>query len=161
VESPPSDSMFMPDEPNPVPIFSGEFRHTLDSKNRLTVTAAWRRGEADEFYLALGRDGTSVRAMPPEKFRSIAAMAQARTDVSRPEIEAFLLDFYSGSHRVVLDKQRRLVVPEDFCDRAGLRGEIVLLGALDYFQIWSREAWLATKVNRGPAVNRIKDMFGL
>jgi DNA-binding transcriptional regulator/RsmH inhibitor MraZ len=42
---------------NPIsqPFFAGEFRHSIDEKNRITIPSRWRRGQTEEFIICLSR----------------------------------------------------------------------------------------------------------
>ena len=52
-------------EPKALPIFSGEFRHALDDKNRITIPSRWRQGESDEFFVVPNPAKPCLTAMPP------------------------------------------------------------------------------------------------
>ena len=149
----------MPVEPNSAPIFSGEFRHALDGKNRVTIPSAWRSGEADEFFLVPGRTGSFLKVMPPVQFR--AAAERAKMEVPAKEYSIFLRHFYSRSQHVAADKQGRLLIPDEFCQKANLRGEIVLIGALDTFEMWNSEAWSATQKDEEAIYEKVAEVAGL
>jgi len=154
-------SLPMSSEQNSQPIFSGEICHALDGKNRVTIPSRWRKGEADEFFLMPDRTGAFVRAMPPEQFSAAAERAAANPAVTAKDHAVFLRHFYSRSQHVVVDKQGRLLVPEEYCQKANLKGEIVLVGARDTFELWSKESWEATKQNEQATFDRIAELAGL
>ncbi len=141
------------------PIFYGSYRHAFDGKNRITIPSRWRRKEADEFFLVPSRTGTFLRVMPPAKFQAAAEEAKAR--IAPKDLSVFLRHFYSSSQHVELDKQGRLLMPEEFCESLKLRGEIMLIGTLDSFEMWSREAWNATQHNEAEIYNRVSEEVGL
>lgn len=49
--------------------------------------------------------------------------------------------FIGGAFDCVYDKQDRILIPPTLRQYAGLIKEIVLVGVLDHFEIWSRENW--------------------
>ena len=49
--------------------------------------------------------------------------------------------FIGGSFECLCDKQDRVLIPQNLREYAGLDREIVLVGVLDHFEIWSRETW--------------------
>ncbi len=157
-------SLPMSSAQNSQPIFSGEVCHALDGKNRVTIPSRWRNGNADvadEFFLMPDRTGTFVRAMPPAQFSAAAERAAANPAVTAKDHAVFLRHFYSRSQHVAVDKQGRLLVPEEYCQKANLRGEIVLVGARDTFELWNKEAWEATKQNEQSTFDRIAELAGL
>ena len=153
--------IFMNPMPNSAPIFSSEFRHALDPKNRVTVPSRWRCTDADEFYLMVDRSGTFLRAMPPAQFRAVGEKVEARSDISAKKKQDFLDLFYSQALLVLVDKQGRLLVPEALGKAVGLSGEVLLAGVRDTFQIWNPEAWVATKQTKTSNFHEVADELGL
>lgn len=121
------------------PIFSGEFRHALDGKNRITIPARWRIEGIEEFFLIRNPLKTCLTVMPPDVFQSLGDESKARVEPSKRQ--DFIRHLYSQAQNATADKQGRLLVTEEHCKTAGLRGEVVLTGALDRFEIWSPQNW--------------------
>ncbi len=49
--------------------------------------------------------------------------------------------FIGGSFECSYDKQDRILIPPILREYAEFNKEIVLIGVLDHFEIWSREKW--------------------
>jgi MraZ protein len=49
--------------------------------------------------------------------------------------------FIGGAFECTCDKQDRILIPSTLREYAGLDKDIVLVGALERFEIWSRENW--------------------
>ena len=143
------------------PIFSGECCHSLDGKNRVTIPSRWRQGDADEFYLMIDRTNTFLRAMPPAEFRAVASKIENDPAVTPKDRAVFLRHFYSRSAQVVADKQGRLVLPEAACEKLGLKGEIMLVGAHRTFEFWNKEKWAATQQTEEATFDRVAELAGL
>ena len=120
-------------------VFSGEFRHSLDGKKRVTIPSAWRCNETDEFVIVPNPSESCLAVMPPEAFERMGEEAKATR--SPQEYRLFVRLFYSNSYRVSTDKQGRLLLPENYCTQAGLSGDTVLVGGMDRFEIWNVENW--------------------
>jgi MraZ protein len=48
---------------------------------------------------------------------------------------------YSSGERLEVDRVGRILIPQFLREAAGLDGEAILVGAGDYFEIWSPDAW--------------------
>ena len=126
-------------ESTPELIFSGEFRHALDAKNRITIPSKWRRTDSDEFFIIPNPSRACLTAMPPAVFQSIGEDAKARCEPQKRQ--DFIRRFYAKAQQAASDKQGRLLITEEHCKAAGLNGEVILAGALDRFEIWSPDNW--------------------
>ena len=62
--------------------------------------------------------------------------------------------FIGGAFDCVIDKQDRVLIPPTLRQYAGLDKEIVLVGVLDHFEIWSRTSWDSENEN---LVSDLKD----
>jgi MraZ protein len=47
--------------------------------------------------------------------------------------------FIGGAHECTCDRQDRILIPPSLRQYANLNKDIVLVGVLDHFEIWSRE----------------------
>jgi len=151
--------------PNSTPVFSGEFRHALDVKNRLTIPSSWRRGEVDEFHLIADPSGEFIKVMPPEQFRAVGEKLSNNPNITPQDRKKFVMLFYSQAAHVVLDKQGRMVLPEELNKKLRethrLQGDVMLVGAYDNFGLWSPAAWAATQATALPTFERLWGDLGL
>lgn len=50
---------------------------------------------------------------------------------------------FAKAEEADLDKQRRFVLPEYLLKHAGIKDELVVIGAGDHFEIWDKDEWLS------------------
>src|ERR671918_1152099 len=125
--------------------FTGEYRHTIDSKGRLIVPSrlrdelsgdrvvlvkylngciamwsqeGWERLEHD--LLELGRSNATARGL----VRNLAASA----------------------HQDEVDRQGRISVPQNLRDYSGITRDVVVTGALDHGEVWNPDRWREQQV---------------
>jgi MraZ protein len=146
---------------NLTPIFSGEFRHALDSKNRVTIPSRWRTSDSDEFFMILDRSSAFARVMPPDQFRAVGERLSLNPEIAPKDRAVFLRHFYSRSVQLVSDKQGRLTIPEDFTAKLGLAGDAVLVGSHETFELWNSKAWTETQQSENATFERVADLVGL
>jgi MraZ protein len=60
---------------------------------------------------------------------------------TNPEARAVRRVIFGGATEVVLDSVGRILIPPFLRDYAGLDGDIAIVGAGEYFEIWNAEAW--------------------
>ncbi len=123
-------------------MYRGSSFHTIDVKGRIIIPKRFRDviSHRDGHRLMVSRMDRSlvVYAMREwEKIESkILSLAEKNDNMRR-----FRRVFIGGAFECVWDKQDRVLVPPTLRGYAGLDKEIVLVGVLDHFEIWSRENW--------------------
>ncbi len=120
-------------------MFLGEYRHNLDSKDRLTIPSKFRDDLSDGLYFVLGFD-LSLMAMPPQTFEKILVRLQA-LNIADPDVRLLNRRILGSATQVEMDKSGRVLIPEFLRHRAGLEGELILVGQGAYFEIWSPLEW--------------------
>lgn len=126
------------------PIYVGTFRHTLDAKNRLTIPAKWRfvGDEKAEVYLALPNPAGHVMVLPPAEVEKLYERISA-LPFSDAQAQEFQNKFFSQAHTFGCDKQGRINLPSALLERAGIDRDVVLVGTMTKFGLWSPARWAA------------------
>lgn len=147
-------------------VFSGEYRHALDSKNRVSVPSCWKLKPKDgneplELFLVPDPGtGTFLLIFPREEFEAVAKRVEA-SGIPPKDQRIFIRQFYSRAKRSSVDKQGRLLLPEDFCSQLDLRGEIILAGTETRFEIWNPERWEGNKAAANSTYTSVADQVGV
>ena len=126
---------------NGVNMFRGSSFHTLDAKGRIIVPARFRdiiRANGDGVMVS--RMDSCLLAYTLPEWRQIESRILALSEKSET-MRRFRRVFIGGAFECTCDKQERILVPPSLRQYAGLDKEIVLVGVLDHFEIWSRENW--------------------
>jgi MraZ protein len=124
--------------------YNSLYRHGVDSKRRVQIPAKWRPAKSGvELTLILwpkSKEGPCLRVLPPEEMaglmRDIDAMPNS--DPNKVVLKRFI---GSESVQVALDKAGRICLPEEMANGAGIKGEAILVGLLDRFEIWNPERY--------------------
>jgi len=118
----------------------GEYEHTLDDKNRLTLPAKFRQAFADGVIISRGLDGCLVVFTREDWDSFVAAQLEGLNPFSR-EARQMSRFVFSGATESELDKQGRVMVPPALLQHASLEREVVVAGVRDHVEIWDRAAW--------------------
>jgi MraZ protein len=143
------------------PIFTGEFRHAMDAKNRVTIPARWRQGEIDEFFAIPNPQGGFLMVMPPGEFKRLAEKVEHDESLAPAERRKFIRQFSSRAQHVTSDKQGRIVLPDEQCKLLNLRSEVVLVGNYSRFEIWNPEVWQKTTEEDAPTFSYLLGRIGI
>lgn len=120
----------------------GEYEHTLDDKNRVTLPAKFREAFADGIVLTRWMEGC-VAAFGREQWEMLVDGRLAELDTLSAEARKLQRYFFAGAADGELDKQGRIVIPPPLLGHGGLERDVVVAGVHDHVEIWNRAAWRA------------------
>jgi MraZ protein len=118
----------------------GEYEHTIDDKNRLTLPAKFRSAFAHGIVVTRSMDGC-LYAYTQGAWDGLVESRLATLDPLSKEGRRMQRFFFAGAAEGELDKQGRVNVPVALIEHAGLGREVVVAGVNDHVEIWDREAW--------------------
>ena len=120
----------------------GEFEHTIDDKNRLTLPAKFRQALSGGLVITRGMDGC-LYCYPEAGWQRLVESRLAGLDPLSKEGRLMHRFFYSGASEAEPDKQGRVMLPTSLARNAGIGREVVVAGVGDHLEIWDRAAWRA------------------
>jgi MraZ protein len=118
----------------------GEFEHTIDEKNRLTLPAKFRQQFAEGIVVTRGIDGC-LSAYTRDEWERLVDERFRTLDPLNRETRVLHRFFFSAAAEGELDKQGRVMIPAALLDSAGLTREVVVAGVYDHLEIWDRAVW--------------------
>ena len=151
----------MDDDSQPQKFFAGEFRHSIDEKNRITIPSWWRGDKAQEFIILPEPKGQFLLVMSPEEFGRMSAQAEANSTLSARDRRVFSRQLHSRAEHGSSDKQGRLVLPEAHCRELGLKGEVALVGGRGRFEIWNLQRWKKAHEEETATYQHVANVIGL
>ncbi len=118
----------------------GEYEHTIDEKNRLTLPARFRQQFADGLVVTRGMDGC-LFAYTRGDWETLVEERLRGLDTLSREARLMQRYFFSGAAEADLDKQGRVMLPAALIQSGSLKREVVVAGVYDHLEIWDRAAW--------------------
>ncbi len=120
--------------------FFGEFEHSIDSKNRLTLPSAIRKkiDEDERLILSSGFD-KCLTLYPYDGW--VKFLEEAGAAGPRSEARQLRRAFSSRASEVSPDSQGRLVIPSKLKEWAGINDQVTVVGNFDNVELWSPERW--------------------
>ena len=118
----------------------GEYEHTIDDKNRLTLPAKFRGTFEDGIVVTRGLDGC-VYAWTPGAWENYRDSTLATLQPLSQQGRRMQRHFFSGASETTPDKQGRVSLPPALLAHAKLGRDVVVAGVNDHLEIWDRAAW--------------------
>ena len=121
-------------------MFRSKSSHSIDPKGRIIIPARFRKvleADGEKEIVITPKDGClyayTFSAWKDLEQRILATKSAAMAVLKRT--------FIGKSCQLKCDKQDRILIPKELRDDAGIEKEVVLVGVLDRFEIWSKERW--------------------
>lgn len=123
--------------------FLGQHLHSLDSKNRVAIPAKFRQQlpEGPVFITALPEGCLSV--YPKSEWDEFVRQSMERLDPLSREARRTKRGISANAEPCIPDKQGRVTLTAKQLEQAGIAREVVFAGAINSFEIWSRDRWEA------------------
>ncbi len=118
----------------------GEYEHTIDNKNRVTLPAKFRQSFDDGCVVTRGLDGC-IYVWTPGSFEHYRDSQLATLHPLSQQGRRMHRHFFSGASESAPDKQGRVSIPPALLAHAKLGRDVVVAGVNDHLEIWDRAAW--------------------
>ncbi len=125
-------------------MFKGNFPYTIDPKGRMSVPTRFRglmpdQGDGRQLVITLGITGQCLWAYPQEEWKEIEnQITQTKSSLQR---DAFVRNFIGNAHECTIDKMGRVLIPLVLREKASLKKQVVIVGALKKFEIWDKDVF--------------------
>lgn len=121
----------------------GNYPATVDGKGRLKIPTAFKtfldENYGPDFYVT-SLDGQSVRIYPFAVWRSIEDKLAALPSMNKAKKKFLDRTNYWGQS-AHMDGQGRILIPALLRESAVMRGEVAVLGYLNYLDVWNMERY--------------------
>jgi MraZ protein len=121
-------------------MFTGSYFHFMDNKGRVSIPSRYREilQERKDRQLILTNFGGYILGFPQSEWTTIETRL-AELPLFRKELRDFQRFLISGVEECPLDRQGRILIPQNLRDYAKLSREVCLVGAIRCFEIWDRQ----------------------
>ncbi len=123
-------------------MFIGEYTHTSDDKNRISLPAKYRKELGHKIVVTRGLDNC-LFLYPHKTWLAISKETAEQGHIHRDtQYTRFL---FSGASEIEIDSAGRILIPEFLREFADLKNPIVFTGVHDRIEIWNDKRWQAYK----------------
>jgi transcriptional regulator MraZ len=138
--------------------FRGQYEHSLDAKDRLTIPARFRGALADGIVLVSWLD-TCVAIFTPEGFADFSKQYLGQLNPLGQKGRRMIRRFYAGASDETLDSAGRVRIPRHMIEHAGLESGCVVVGALDHLEVWNPATWAEEDAETSAQANQMAEEF--
>lgn len=134
-------------------MFIGEYRHTFDAKNRISLPAKFRKELGASVVVTRGLDKCLfIYSKAAWKGESAKIAAHSTGGAAGRGLARLML---AGASEADVDSAGRILIPDYLKSFASLKEKSVIAGVSDRIEVWDEKAWAAyTK-----AIERDADSF--
>lgn len=131
-----------------MPVFSGQFRYQVDSKQRVQIPAPFRNQLIDRsedqdeegifFHVTFGSEAC-LYIYPRSIFTKEVAKLQEECGsfFTPPEKTRLFRKFMSNAQPLRSDNQGRIIVPKEHLEYAKIESDVLIVGLGNRFEFWN------------------------
>lgn len=120
--------------------FRGNYEHSLDAKNRLTIPSRLREDLGGGIVIGQSLEPCAA-IWTPAGFDSYTDGFLSGLHPLSEEARDLTAYFSGNSFDSELDKTGRVMVPGNLLRHARIERDVVVVGAHDHIQLWNPESW--------------------
>ncbi len=136
----------------------GEYKHTLDDKNRISLPARFRKEMGKNMVLAPGLD----RCLSLYTLKEWEKISNKISDSSMlaSDNRSFSRFMFGQAVVVEVDGSGRILIPENLKDRSELSDRVVVIGVQNRLEIWNERIWNEYKLEVENEADALADKLG-
>ena len=140
-------------------MLSGEFRHQVDTKNRLFIPAKHREELGESFMIARSIRENCLQVYSMEEWEKYIEPIKK---MDRKDSERILRTLHRNAVNVSADTQGRVVLSPSLVEHAQITKGAVVVGCGTYAEIWSEEVYEKTLEEENlDDIRSVLESFGL
>ncbi len=118
----------------------GEYTHTIDDKNRVSLPSKLRGLMGKKVFLTPGLD-QCLFVFTEKEWKRIADRIGENSSILSSDMRSFTRYMFGGAVEAEVDSIGRILVPDFLRERAGLKTKVVLIGVQNRLEIWNEKLW--------------------
>ena len=125
----------------------GEYIHTIDEKNRVSMPAKFRKELGKKIIITPGLGKCLFIFTSGEWEKVSKKLSDSESDLSflSADQRSFNRYMFGRAVEVEIDSIGRMLLPEFLKERIGVKDTVALVGVKDRVEVWSEGAWSEEK----------------
>ena len=118
-------------------MFTGEYKHTIDPKNRMFLPSSMREELGDEVYIVKGVD-TCIAVYSKEAWEIFTEKLNSLPEMKARRVKRTLM---ASAVKTKIDGQGRVLISQSHKAYADLDKNVYVIGVGNHIEIWDEERW--------------------
>ena len=125
----------------------GEYIHTIDEKNRMSLPVKFRKELGKKIIITPGLDSCLFIFTTKEWAKVSVRLSDTESDLSflKADQLSFNRYMFGRAAEVEFDSIGRILIPDFLKDRIGLKNSAAVIGVGDRVEIWNDKTWSANQ----------------
>ena len=120
-------------------MFIGEYTHSIDEKNRLSLPAKFRTELGKKVVVTPGLDAC-LFVFAQKEWSTISEKLN-QSSLLQADNRSFNRFMFAGAVEAEIDSIGRILIPDFLRDRANLKNKVVVIGVSSRVEIWNEKTW--------------------
>jgi len=140
----------------------GEYIHTIDEKNRVSLPVKFRREMGKKVIITPGLDQCLFIFTTTEWEKVSKRLSDADSDLSflKADKRSFNRYMFGRAAEVEVDTIGRILIPEFLKDRIKLVGSAAIIGVKDRLEVWNDKVWKAYNEKVEKEADKLAEKLG-
>ncbi|MEK7117963.1 MAG: division/cell wall cluster transcriptional repressor MraZ [Patescibacteria group bacterium] len=118
----------------------GEYTHTIDDKNRVSLPAKFRQLLGKKLVVTPGLDNC-LFLFTDKEWDKVAGKLSENASMLSADMRSFTRYMFAGAFEAEIDSIGRILIPDFLRTRAGLKSKVALIGVQNRVEIWDEKNW--------------------
>lgn len=120
-------------------MYTGEYKHSIDPKNRMFLPATMREDLGDEVFVVKGVD-TCIAVYPKEAWEEFTEKLNSLPEMKARRVKRILM---ASAIKTKIDSQGRVLITQSHKSYAGLDKNVYVVGVGNHIEVWDEDKWIA------------------
>ena len=136
----------------------GEYTHSIDDKNRLSLPAKFRAEMGKKIIITPGLD-SCLFAFTHKEWQKIEGKL-SDSSLGQADNRSFNRFMFAGAVEAEVDSIGRILIPDFLRERANLKNKVVVIGVSSRIEIWNEKTWTDYKRVTEKSVDTLAEKLG-
>lgn len=136
----------------------GEYLHTIDQKNRVSVPSKFREGLGRQIVLTRGLD-KCLFLYTLSEWKELSDKL-SKLPVGKAENRSFVRAVVAGATDLEIDALGRILIPDYLKVYANLKDAVMIIGIYNRVEIWSPEIWSDYRTEALENIDAVAEKLG-